>query len=264
MGSTCQYECPGRTAESSCSARGKCLMVGDSKGKGFSTKCLCSKGFGGRICEKSCPFKAIGSSKSQPCAGQGDCVATPEKGMKCMCKKGWLGADCSVPCPTSKNGEICSRRGMCTPSEDGKTAKCDCKEGFVGPACSQPCPREGGSLCSGHGKCSFNAMDNTAACKCHKDFAGASCSESCPKDENGTICSGQGTCKLKDNEAVCQCNPGFSGKDCEVRVCSTPNSLFDGKTSRCLCEPGYTCAPRPKAGAAAGAAKGDDLAEFDV
>lgn len=267
MGSSCQYECPGRTSTHVCSGKGKCLLEGGEGGKGFATKCLCDKGHGGRICEQSCPFKQH-AGKSVPCFGQGDCVATPESTMKCMCKKGWLGDDCSVPCPTSKNGEVCSRRGMCTPTEDKKAAQCDCKDGYVGPSCSHICPKSNGAICAGHGKCSFDARDGGAVCKCAKDFAGATCSESCPKDENGTICNGNGSCKLKDNLAVCECNAGFSGKDCEHRVCSTANSLFDTKTSRCLCEPGYTCCSRQSMEAGAAPAKTvedlDDLAEFKV
>jgi hypothetical protein len=65
---------------------------------------------------------------------------------------------------------------------------------------------------------------------------------------------------------MCECNAGFSGKDCEHRVCSTANSLFDTKTSRCLCEPGYTCCSR-KEGAAPSSVEDlddDSLAEFRV
>jgi hypothetical protein len=57
-------------------------------------------------------------------------------------------------------------------------------------------------------------------------------------------------------------------------VCATANSLFDTKTSRCLCEPGYTCCSRQsvqaeaetaaEAAPAAAAEKPDDLAEFVV
>jgi len=266
MGSSCQYECPGRTAANSCSAKGKCLLTGGEKEGGFKTQCMCEKGFGGRICEESCPAKG-----GKACFGNGECVTTPDKAMKCMCKKGWLGKDCSIPCPVSKNGQICSERGMCTFSEDESSAKCDCKDGFEGPSCSHTCPVSSGKICSGHGKCDFNKAEGTAACKCADEFTGATCSQTCPADENGTICSGNGKCSLKDNQAVCKCNAGHTGKDCEHRVCGTANSLFDTKTSRCLCEAGYTCCSRDvAAGAAAGAkpaaaeAKPDDLSEFIV
>merc|ERR1712178_216021 len=86
-----------------------------------------------------------------------------------------------IPCPTSKNGEICSRRGLCT--LPGKKAKCECKDGYIGPSCSHTCPRSAGKICSGHGKCNFDGK--SAGCKCHKDYAGATCSEGCPKDEMG-------------------------------------------------------------------------------
>jgi hypothetical protein len=67
---------------------------------------------------------------------------------------------------------------------------------------------------------------------------------------------------LKDNVAQCKCNAGHSGKDCESRVCSTANSLFDSKTSRCLCEPGYTCCSR-KGDDAAPSPASDELSEFE-
>merc|ERR1712216_590794 len=265
MGSSCQYECPGRTAKTSCSGKGKCTLVGGKKGKGFKTKCLCKKGYGGRTCEQSCPFKKATSGKSKgktvPCFGKGDCVAN-KTGMKCMCKKGWLGKDCSAPCPTSKNGEICSRRGLCTMSTK-KKPKCDCKDGYIGRSCSATCPRSAGKICTGHGKC-ISGKGGTAACKCHKDYAGATCSEGCPKDKNGTICNGNGKCQLKNNKAICKCNAGRTGKDCEHRVCSTANSLFDKKTSRCLCEPGYTCCSRKKLQMIMAKEETDDLSEFNV
>jgi hypothetical protein len=62
---------------------------------------------------------------------------------------------------------------------------------------------------------------------------------------------------------VCVCNPGHSGKDCEHRVCATANALFDTKTSRCLCEPGYTCCSRKALDAAPTTAE-DELSEFHV
>merc|ERR1712072_1372427 len=265
MGSSCQYECPGRTAKTSCSGKGKCTLVGGKKGKGFKTKCLCKKGYGGRTCEQSCPFKKATSGKSKgktvPCFGKGDCVAN-KTGMKCMCKKGWLGKDCSSPCPTSKNGEICSRRGLCTLSSK-KKPKCDCKDGYIGRSCSATCPRSAGKICSGHGKC-ISGKGGTAGCKCHKDYAGATCSQGCPKDKNGTICNGNGKCQLKNNKAICKCNAGHQGKDCEQRVCSTANSLFDKKTSRCLCEPGYPCCSRKKMAMIMASESTDDLSEFNV
>merc|ERR1711918_57899 len=110
--------------------------------------------------------------------------------MKCMCKSGFLGKDCNIVCPTSKNGEVCSRRGMGTLNTVGKAAKCDCKSGFVGPSCSHVCPSAGGKVCGGRGKCSFNSRDGTAQCKWHREYAGANCSKKCPVDANGTICGG--------------------------------------------------------------------------
>jgi hypothetical protein len=72
---------------------------------------------------------------------------------------------------------------------------------------------------------------------------------------------------LKNNKAICVCKAGHSGKDCDRRVCATANSLFDSKTSRCTCEPGYTCCSRKKQeemqlGEAAGHT--DELSEFHV
>jgi len=239
MGESCQYQCPGRTSEHSCSNRGKCLLVGGKNA--FSTKCECEPGFGGRTCEQSCAFaKESGpSGKSVPCFNKGECVAEKDA-MKCMCEKGWMGEDCALPCPTSDNGEICSRRGMCTVALSGKTAKCECKDGFSGPSCSAICPSFEGKVCGAQGKCGY--ANGEAVCNCHKDFAGASCSQECPKDENGTICNGNGKCQLKDGLAVCKCNPGHAGKSCGRRVCGSANSIFDANTARCTCEPGYTCA----------------------
>merc|ERR1712146_783639 len=123
-------------------------------------------------------------------------------------------------------------------------------------------PRSNGKICSGHGKCGENK--GAALCKCHKDFAGATCSEACPRDKNGTICNGNGKCVLKNNRAICKCKPGHSGKDCESRVCSTANALFDKKTSRCTCEPGYTCCSRKKMQMVLANERTDDLSEFNV
>jgi fibrillin 1 len=240
MGDKCQHECPGRTKNSVCGGKGKCLVTAD----GANAVCHCEAGYGGRACKQSCPFSKTEDGKSQYCFGKGECVANGNA-MKCACKKGWLGEDCSIPCPTSLSGEICSNRGMCFPQETEGKAKCECKEGFVGKACSLSCPRgDEGSICSGHGKC--RAHGNSAVCKCHKDFTGGTCSKGCPKDKDGTICSGFGRCALKDNMAQCECNVGHTGKHCENRVCGTENSLFDEKTSRCLCEPGYTCCSAKK------------------
>merc|ERR1711924_269606 len=66
----------------------------------------------------------------------------------------------------------------------------------------------------------------------------------------------------KNNKAICQCNPGHSGKDCDRRVCATANSIFDSKTSRCTCEPGYTCCSRKKQEKTEEVT--DDLSEFHV
>merc|ERR1711957_1063892 len=196
----CEHECPGRTKDSVCGGRGKCDLA-----KGGQTKCLCSKGYGGRTCSESCPFKAIGKGEPVPCSGKGSCVPKGSA-MQCMCKEGWLGKDCSIPCPTSASGEICGKRGMWLLSSTGKTAKCECKAGYIGLECAQVCP----------------------------------------KSDAGAVCSGNGKCSLKDNTAECKCNVGFSGKDCETRICTTENSLFDAKTSRCLCEAGFTCCSQKK------------------
>jgi hypothetical protein len=69
---------------------------------------------------------------------------------------------------------------------------------------------------------------------------------------------------LKNNKAVCKCNAGHSGKDCDRRVCSTANSIFDSKTSRCTCEPGYTCCSKKKLERIMAQETTDDLSEFHV
>jgi len=240
LGLKCEAQCPGRTNDSVCGGHGKCMLAA-----GGQAKCVCDPGYGGRACGQSCPItKDAKTGKTQVCFGKGECMPKGG-GMQCVCKKGWMGEGCSIPCPTSISGEICSKRGMCLLSESGDKAKCQCKDGFVGRACAQVCPTaDDGSICSGHGKC--RAHGNTAVCKCHKDFTGGTCSKGCPKDASGTICNGNGKCVLKDNVAQCECHVGHTGKDCETRICATENSLFDAKTSRCLCEPGYTCCSAKK------------------
>merc|ERR1711957_1157727 len=199
----CEHECPGRTKDSVCGGRGKCELA-----KGGQTKCLCSKGYGGRTCSESCPFKAIGKGEPLPCSGKGSCVPKGSA-MQCMCKEGWLGKDCSIPCPTSASGEICGKcdekcplglnkqicgkNGECKADATGK-AVCKCEAGFMGPGCSMQCPKHKGATCGGQGECF--ADGGVAKCKCKQGFMGLKCEHECPGRTKDSVCGGRGKCDL--------------------------------------------------------------------
>lgn len=215
--------------------------------------CKCNKGFVGPDCTAECPGIT-------PCEGNGKCGHNPvKKAAECKCKAGFLGRSCSFACPRGgKDLKVCSGSGSC--SVNGGSATCKCKPGFKGKSCQHQCPGLAEkAICNGRGYCSASADDTTVGCTCNKGFLGAGCKKQCPGlQEDGTVCSGRGTCAATASGATCTCRKGFLGAGCDImcpkdqfgNICAGAGKcrIKKGKDgvegAQCACAPGrvnYNC-----------------------
>ena len=125
-----------------------------------------------------------------------------------------------------------------------------CAEGYFGARC------EACESCNGHGKCldghfgsgecdcdsGFDAAARCADCK--SGFWGRECKEQCPMNEEGEVCSGQGTCSDKMyGTGRCECKEGFVGVKCDTLFendkcdphCQTGKGACDEEKAVCVC-----------------------------
>jgi hypothetical protein len=233
--------CPG-DIDDQCHAhenRGKCNT--DPQSPGVST-CECTGGWLPDLngdCTWSCPGSDqttwVGSSTDsgyEECNGNGRCIygspnADGDTIGACLCDDGWFGfaagsctfRDCVMPTDwLNLYVPPCYGHGTC---HNGSTitdpGTCVCDDGWSnGPNGDQYCSQQACSKdCSGHGTCIVTGPFGPApfcSCDIEHGWYGEDCSQQGCITQDGTICSGVGSCQLdKDGNAVCSCPAEWGG-----------------------------------------------------
>jgi len=251
-GTGCEKVCLRDSNGVICSGHGACKDDG---------ACACEDGFVGPSCAGSCPGVEI--SGDEPCTANGECKWNPTTDMaECKCEEGFLGLSCAYACPRGGSElSVCSNKGQCVMQRG--IATCVCEDGIKGKACQLDCPGANEqNICNGHGFCKKNGDETQATCTCDRGFLGSGCLSMCPGlQEDGSACSGRGTCNAGETEqdpATCTCHDGHKGAGCEVKcpgdqfgnICSGAGKceLRTGPTgdesAECACFPGrvnYNC-----------------------
>ena len=170
------------------------------------------------------------------------------------CLPGFFGSNCQQckPCNHGKCDDGLSGTGQCICDEGwSPSGVCNtCAEGYFGARC------EACESCNGHGKCldghfgsgecdcdsGFDAAARCADCK--SGFWGRECKEQCPMNEEGEVCSGQGTCSDRMyGTGRCECKEGFVGVKCDTLFendkcdphCQTGKGACDEEKAVCVC-----------------------------
>jgi hypothetical protein len=185
------------------------------------------------------------------CGAHGVCVSN--SGVEgCSCSAGYAGASCDecasgfedpdddgVCEPVGACSLDCGVHGTCVGSSGGEV--CECEEGYEGDGCDECAPGfedpdENGSCeplilcdsdCGLHGVCVVESGQDV--CRCDEGYAGQTCETCAPgyQDndgdgtckvacaQDGTDCSGHGTCDDASGTPVCSCAAGYAGDACE-------------------------------------------------
>lgn len=170
------------------------------------------------------------------------------------CLPGFYGSNCQQckPCNHGTCDDGLSGSGQCICDEGwSPSGVCNtCAEGYFGARC------EACESCNGHGTCldghfgsgecdcdsGFDAASRCADCK--SGFWGRECKEQCPTNEEGEVCSGQGTCSDKMyGTGRCECKEGVVGVKCDTLLendkcdphCQTGKGACDEEQAVCVC-----------------------------
>jgi hypothetical protein len=156
------------------------------------------------------------------CGGKGFC--TPHG--TCMCPPQFTGDHCEL-CAEGRFGQWCAHGRTCVAGtlNDGilGDGQCTCDAGHYGSSCQFTCPGSQ-SVCSGRGVCS-DGTTGDGTCSCSAGYVGDACELSCPGSDEGTECSGHGSCVVDGTQTVCQCDPGYGGRDCSQGAQESPATV---------------------------------------
>ncbi|GKT19122.1 hypothetical protein ADUPG1_011446, partial [Aduncisulcus paluster] len=220
-GSSCDSQCPVVSVDDSTEyvcgttmdpSRGVCNVT--------THQCECYLGWGGDNCEDNqCAISS--GDESEYCNGFGTCLQLSDTASYCECDIGHDGSDCTdIVCQYDDVSEsFCSGHGQCLRGVDYEYA-CSCDDGYFYSQVGEEwtCVSECGSddYCGEHGECVGDHI-----CWCYDGYSGSVCDEPTCEDDDGTICSGNGSCvRMSGNEYICECNFGFSGLLCSDNTCA--------------------------------------------
>ncbi|KAL4229959.1 hypothetical protein ACF0H5_010350 [Mactra antiquata] len=180
--------------------------------------CICSNGYEGDDCTKTCDSPYYGEQCKHECiCKNGECHHVT--GNCTNCYAGYIGLRCEANCGTNKYGPHCEFDCKCpnTSECNAYTGECHCLAGYIGPNCSETCP---------------------------SGYHGINCRLKCDCNENSGVCD--------PLSGHCECKGGWYGLKCEKRChplrwgpyCSegcncTSNGVCDPDTGSCYCDSGY-------------------------
>ena len=109
------------------------------------------------------------------------------------------------------------------------------------------------TTCSGHGSCSVS--DGNLTCACDSGYTGNTCGEcatgyhrdgeNCVADEqcanDGSTCSGHGSCSVSNGSATCTCDPGYTGSFCDQCATGYHRDGADCVADEQCADDGSTC-----------------------
>ncbi|XP_078382968.1 uncharacterized protein LOC144665586 isoform X1 [Oculina patagonica] len=258
---------------SPCVNGGKCTIersVGHHK---WTYKCVCPRGFKGRLCHIPNPCLDF------ICLNGGTCIdeQTPQDvtvrdivphmlnfycrclpgftGQKCeskICDKCDVNAECinnhcvckqnyvgdGFHCSAIKDPCIpnpCKNKGVCVLGPD-RSYICECEKGYCGAHCESYCTPCVSNPCKNNGTCT--AYDNSYVCTCTPGFTGVNCELPLPNPCNSQPCAHGGTCSFDQirNEYQCRCIGRYTGKNCEVCGCPKSRPLTNKVTLDAKCD----------------------------
>ena len=277
-GKNCETQCPlgfdGRSCETDISGD-SCepdpCHVSHSMGCIDGThdySCTCFTGFGGKNCERSCPYGFGGidcdvdvsgdSCSPHPCNTTNtiDCV-DGFFNYTCNCETGYGGNNCDVDVSgDSCLSNPCNRANTINCVDGFFNYTCNCETGYGGHDCDIDVSGD---------SCLSNPCDATNTIDCVDGFFDYTCNcetgyggNNCDVDVSGDSCLSNPCNRLNTIDCVdgffnytCNCETGYGGHDCDIDVsgdsclsnpCNATNTIdcVDGFFDyTCNCETGY-------------------------